>query len=948
MRDRKEGLSRCQKLVAQTGALLLLVMAGAHVATLASARWQSRPSSVSAQAATLASARWQSRPSSVGAQVATLASARWQNRPPAAAGATESLLAPTQAHRLVATWTVPGAARLASGSDGLYVLSDNAVRRLGPGGEVLAEKPGSGLRELAVDSAGGLYIARAGDVQRWLPDGSIPWLRTIRGHVPSTLVGEVPPYLAALAWDSTSGDAWLLYDTDQTRLQRFPPGGTPRNGFDLGFPTHSYWDLDFRSGQAYVLNRTQATVEVYDAQSGVWQSVVPLPPGVERIALDQDSGLYAVAARRWVYQIETQGERTGQVSAVFDASDPTPGTLATAVSDVAVDSAGRIYVADPERGQVRVYEIDPQLPPPPTPQPESLECQIFVDKTAAPTLLTLGERTRVTLHVGGRCPMLTEKADIMLVLDHSNSMNRADASGQQKIAAARAAARTFVGLMDLQRDQVGLVIFESVAQLLAPLTQDRQLIDSRINTITAQGGTNIAAGIDVALAELTSSRRRSDAKPIIVLLSDGMPFNTTRLFTLAAADRARHAGVTMYTIGLGEDADQDLLRTLARSPGHSYFAPTAAELEGVYRAIARQIVARVLFKTVKIVDVVPENMQYEDDGTTTPPAEWDPGARTLTWHLADVPFAGIELSYWLRPLDTGQWPTNTVATYDGTDGLDRPQVGPFPIPRVVVVAPSPTPTITDTPLPTATGTLEPTASPTASPTATTTPTVPSPTPTTRPTATATPEAHQIYVIIVFNQYCFRQYADVVLVIDASTTMRFRTSDGQVKLDAAREAAQVFLDQLNLTPDMARRHDRAAIVWFNDTAAVAQGLTNQRDALDLALAGITLAEGSRIDLGLRAAHQELMAHRASRPMVITPAIVLLSDGLPNRVSIDEVMAAASAAKRDGIVIYTVGFGDDVHEANLRAIATRPELYEYAPSAAALAQIYRGIAGRLICR
>ncbi len=882
------------------------------------------------------------------APLTAIAAAGWGILPSDAGSPGTRLAAPAQAYRLVASWPVPGAARLAAAADGLYVLSENAVRRLGPSGEVLAQLPGSGLRELAVDATGGLYVAHAGDVQRWLPDGTIQWTRPIRGHVPSTLVGEVPPYLAALAWNESTADAWLLYDTDQTHLQRFPPGGTARNGFDLGFPTHSYWDLDFGEGLAYVLNRTQQTVEVYDAASGVWQVVVPMPAGVERIALGAGANLFAVADRRWVYALGIRGQELGQVQTVFDASDPVPDTQGTTVSDIAVDSAGRVCVADPSRGQVRVYEIDSQSAPPPTPLPEALECQIVVDKSAAPTLLTLGERTRVTLRVGGRCPMVAEKADIMLVLDQSNSMNRTDASGQQKIAAARAAARTFLSLMDLERDQVGLAVFESVAQLLVPLSQDRQLIEGRINTIIAQGGTNIAAGIDVAMAELTGPRRRGDAKPIIVLLSDGMPFNTTRLYTLAAADRARHAGVTMYTVGLGEDADQDLLHTLARSPSHFYFAPTAAELEAVYRAIARLIVARVLLKQVTIVDVVPSNMFYQDDGSTTPPAEWDPAARTLTWRLTDVPFGGIELSYWLRPEEPGEWPTNTVATYDGIDGLDRPQVGPFPIPRVVVVAPSPTATITETPPPTATGTLQPTEPPTATRTAPATPTVPTRTPTPRPTVTAVPKRHTIYVIIVFNEQCFKQYADVALVIDASTTMNFRTSDGHIKLDAAREAAQVFLDQLSLAPDMARRHDRAAIVWFNDTAAVAQGLTNQRDALDLALASLTPVEGSRIDLGIRAAHQELLAHRADRNPIITPAIVLLSDGLPNRVTIEEVMQAADAAKRDGIVLYAVGFGDDVHEANLRAIATRPEMYEYAPSAAALAQIYRRIAGRLVCR
>ena len=81
-----------------------------------------------------------------------------------------------------------------------------------------------------------------------------------------------------------------------------------------------------------------------------------------------------------------------------------------------------------------------------------------------------------------------------------------------------------------------------------------------------------------------------------------------------------------------------------------------------------------------------------------------------------MPFSGVEMSFWVEPLDVGTHPTNTRADYDGTDGLDQPNSGVFPIPTVIVVAPPrtpaptvPTPTLTITAIPpTVTATVTPT------------------------------------------------------------------------------------------------------------------------------------------------------------------------------------------------------------------------------------------------
>jgi Mg-chelatase subunit ChlD len=213
------------------------------------------------------------------------------------------------------------------------------------------------------------------------------------------------------------------------------------------------------------------------------------------------------------------------------------------------------------------------------------------------------------------------------------------------------------------------------------------------------------------------------------------------------------------------------------------------------------------------------------------------------------------------------------------------------------------------------------------------------------------------VPIVFNEACVQVYTDVALVIDASTTMLQQTPGGRTKLAAAQEAAKAFVDSLRLERDVFNRHDQAAIIWYNDRARVATPLTNDRDALHKAIDLIPAAEGSRIDLGLEFGHRELLlAFSDQRILSNAPVMILLSDGKPNRTSLDRVIAASDAAKADAIAVYTVGHGRlpgthtgaDYWPHVLGRIASQPQMYYHAPNSDALADVYEQIAGQLICR
>ena len=127
-----------------------------------------------------------------------------------------------------------------------------------------------------------------------------------------------------------------------------------------------------------------------------------------------------------------------------------------------------------------------------------------------------------------------------------------------------------------------------------------------------------------------------------------------------------------------------------------------------------------------------------------------------------------------------------------------------------------------------------------------------------------------------------RHADLILVLDTSTSMQRDTRAGRTKLEAALAAARTFADELDLERDGYGRQDRLAIVGFNDTAWTELTLSDDRAAIDAALARLPAksAQGTRLDLAFE---QGIRAWRDSwRLPANEPVLVVLTDGLPNRV------------------------------------------------------------------
>ncbi len=200
------------------------------------------------------------------------------------------------------------------------------------------------------------------------------------------------------------------------------------------------------------------------------------------------------------------------------------------------------------------------------------------------------------------------------------------------------------------------------------------------------------------------------------------------------------------------------------------------------------------------------------------------------------------------------------------------------------------------------------------------------------------------------------YADVMLVLDMSTSMRRTTRDGRLKSEAALEAAKRFVDELDLERDGWGRQDQVGIVGFNGTAWTETTLTDDRERIQLAFERLPdrMEEGTRLDLALR---EGLAAwHASGRIPENRPVMVFLTDGLPNQVPTpvpsgrqeDTVLAEAERVKAAGMRVFTIGLGlpDDVLRELLEGVASSPRDHYFAPDGEDLADIYRQIAGRLV--
>ncbi|MFL5306522.1 MAG: VWA domain-containing protein [Polyangia bacterium] len=149
---------------------------------------------------------------------------------------------------------------------------------------------------------------------------------------------------------------------------------------------------------------------------------------------------------------------------------------------------------------------------------------------------------------------------LALVIDRSGSMTG------PKLELTKQAARATADAMAAS-DQIAVVVFDNQATPVVPLqaAANRQRITRDIGRIAAGGGTNILSGLREAVDELLPARAR---KKHVILLSDGQsPYDEIP----DLIDAATGAHITISAIGVGDGADQTMLKMIAARGGGRFY-----------------------------------------------------------------------------------------------------------------------------------------------------------------------------------------------------------------------------------------------------------------------------------------------------------------------------------------------------------------------------------------
>ena len=197
--------------------------------------------------------------------------------------------------------------------------------------------------------------------------------------------------------------------------------------------------------------------------------------------------------------------------------------------------------------------------------------------------------------------------DLVCVLDRSGSMTGC------KLEDMKSALKGVVRELGAW-DRVSVVTFSDRATrdtpLMAMSEEGKKRIEMALLGVFAGGGTDIGAGLELALRVLRQRRCRNSVTALL-LLTDGQD-SAARAALPSLLRVASSEGCSIYGFGLGEDHDSGLMRNLgemARSPYTFLRTPSDMKpafqglLEGIFRIVAQRVQVRVRLSACSLQEV---------------------------------------------------------------------------------------------------------------------------------------------------------------------------------------------------------------------------------------------------------------------------------------------------------------------------------------------------------
>lgn len=129
-------------------------------------------------------------------------------------------------------------------------------------------------------------------------------------------------------------------------------------------------------------------------------------------------------------------------------------------------------------------------------------------------------------------------------------------------------------------DQISLQVYSNEGTHKVDLTHDFNQVTAQLDSMNADGSTNMGQGMERGIEELTSSRARATARKVMILITDGnanvdesgrSSDDGGKAYALAQAAAAKALNITIFTISVGQDADQDIMQQIADLTGGVHF-----------------------------------------------------------------------------------------------------------------------------------------------------------------------------------------------------------------------------------------------------------------------------------------------------------------------------------------------------------------------------------------
>ena len=166
----------------------------------------------------------------------------------------------------------------------------------------------------------------------------------------------------------------------------------------------------------------------------------------------------------------------------------------------------------------------------------------------------------------------TPRLALVLVMDRSGSMS------VNRLELAKKAARETVAVLD-KRDTVGIIGFDSDAQKLIGLTPatSKARFDRALASLRADGGTNIARGLEAGVEMLTGVEAQIKH---IILMTDGQSAAGGIMELVAEATKNK---ITISTVAVGRESAKAMLAKIAvEGGGRPYYTEDAEAIPRLF------------------------------------------------------------------------------------------------------------------------------------------------------------------------------------------------------------------------------------------------------------------------------------------------------------------------------------------------------------------------------